>query len=798
MLQKFLNTKDNSIFCSIYIKGLSMKGVCRYFSTGYWLLFISLFFTGCISSEDSSSVEIVAHPKFARIQTTNKENLRKLLKVVKGDDQKRKAVEDVITILRAEIYEENYELDRAAREWTKAIKIGKGEYGKIALEGWIRVYKGILKDKCNSEVLTRLLLGETKNGSESIYLVDKRYTSFDKLNKFIIRYFPDEEGSLKESGKKDYKIPTRGIPKDDPLLRDASEYYCKTKDLKNFDKKIWHRWLSTLSKHFFTYFEAKTNICLGHYQKAETILRKTLPVLLKKKDSSLVAIEASQMLVEIYRRIGEREKASNAYITLMKAFRNPAVKGEEYGDSDTDLIFWHINSALWAARYRAMTGDYLNARGYVHEAFELIEQVYSDYPKLKKKVKDQLVEYKAEGYHILAFRIAFEQKDYFGALELMKLGIRIADLDEQWQKRFHWYIGFYEYLRGDYFKAHESWKVLISDSKDDRSSQPRILFWLALSNYKMNREKESNHYLKILLDRYPLSYYAVVAPELVNIDGHKEWQANFESTKDMEEAITSYSDYELSLFRDHSEVGPLLLRAEILATADIGELSTLAVRLLYWKARRTFVLRSNIKPFLFLSKLLHQVSEYWLAISLTTDLANSNKDFWDDYPEQILVYYPRPFTDIYERHASKMYMDKESFLAVSRQESSFNANAKSPAGAIGVMQLMETTGKRFADKIDLKDNQNFSERLLNPEVNIRIASHYLRFLFRYYKNSLPPVFGAYNAGEYAVDRWVKKRDQKELVAWIEAIPFSETRNYVQLVWRNVYVYKFLGRKLNSH
>jgi soluble lytic murein transglycosylase len=136
-------------------------------------------------------------------------------------------------------------------------------------------------------------------------------------------------------------------------------------------------------------------------------------------------------------------------------------------------------------------------------------------------------------------------------------------------------------------------------------------------------------------------------------------------------------------------------------------------------------------------------------------------------------------------------------LAVSRQESEFNARAVSPAGARGVMQLMPATAKAVAKAIDVAWRP---DGLHEPPYNMRLGSAYLEDLLGAYRGSYVMAIAAYNAGPGRVSRWVKdfgdprERDGYELIDWIELIPIAETRNYVQRVLEGIEVYRAqLGR-----
>ncbi|WP_428443592.1 murein transglycosylase [Photobacterium sagamiensis] len=135
-------------------------------------------------------------------------------------------------------------------------------------------------------------------------------------------------------------------------------------------------------------------------------------------------------------------------------------------------------------------------------------------------------------------------------------------------------------------------------------------------------------------------------------------------------------------------------------------------------------------------------------------------------------------------------------MALARQESAWNAEAQSPVGARGLMQLMPATAKDTAKK--LGRNYQGKRSLFDPGVNIRLGSGYLKMMLDRYDNNRVYAFAAYNAGPTRVNRWRKGSDSTlDVFAFIEAIPFNETRGYVQNVLMfEVYYGGLIGKETN--
>ena len=131
-------------------------------------------------------------------------------------------------------------------------------------------------------------------------------------------------------------------------------------------------------------------------------------------------------------------------------------------------------------------------------------------------------------------------------------------------------------------------------------------------------------------------------------------------------------------------------------------------------------------------------------------------------------------------------------LALIRQESSFDSFAKSHAGARGLMQIMPPTAKYVAQK--LKVPYSKIRLMTDPEYNIMLGRAYISSLLRQYDGSYVLALAAYNAGPKRVRRWLRdngdpRSAEVDTLDWIESIPFSETRTYIQRVLGNLQVYR---------
>lgn len=127
-----------------------------------------------------------------------------------------------------------------------------------------------------------------------------------------------------------------------------------------------------------------------------------------------------------------------------------------------------------------------------------------------------------------------------------------------------------------------------------------------------------------------------------------------------------------------------------------------------------------------------------------------------------------------------------------RQESAFDFQAQSHAGALGLMQLLPSTAKETARKIGIRHKKQWLTT--SPEHNIKLGSAYLEKLLERFDGSYPLALAGYNAGPNRVSRWLKtygdpRTGEIDILDWIELIPIYETRNYVHRVMEATYIYR---------
>ena len=148
--------------------------------------------------------------------------------------------------------------------------------------------------------------------------------------------------------------------------------------------------------------------------------------------------------------------------------------------------------------------------------------------------------------------------------------------------------------------------------------------------------------------------------------------------------------------------------------------------------------------------------------------------------------YPLPHEASIKHWAAHNNLDPMLVAGLSRQESAFDPNAHSNMNAFGVMQLLPETGRKWAQDQKVRYAQS---KLFDPDFNIRLGTAYFAWLKQQF-GSVEAALAGYNAGEDHVAQWTAT-PYRDLPEFVDSIPFTETREYVEIITRNAAIYRSL-------
>ncbi len=187
---------------------------------------------------------------------------------------------------------------------------------------------------------------------------------------------------------------------------------------------------------------------------------------------------------------------------------------------------------------------------------------------------------------------------------------------------------------------------------------------------------------------------------------------------------------------------------------------------------------SSLDDLLYIALKFQELGEYQYMVNLTERLSCAEK--------MRPLCYPRAYWDTVELLSKKHSVDPFLILSVVREESKFDLNARSNAGALGLMQIIPRTAYRLDHKLKLGITS--ASKIYNQNENLHLGTYYLSTLIKEF-GSYSYAVAAYNAGEETVRRWIQKGNYKSADEFIEDIPYNETRNYVKRILTTLFEYK---------
>jgi soluble lytic murein transglycosylase len=311
------------------------------------------------------------------------------------------------------------------------------------------------------------------------------------------------------------------------------------------------------------------------------------------------------------------------------------------------------------------------------------------------------------------------------------------------------------------------------------SEVPAALYWRARLAEEDNEPAMARAYYQKLSLRYRNYYYGELARQRLSKfkdDGDPAQYAVLDRVPPLSDRDTITLD---ELPTDNLRVQ----KAELLAN---GALLDFAVRELHAAADEE---KGNWAP-AEIARLYDDAGRYDMAIEtlkhaapnyFAVDLPNLPRSYWE-------ALFPKAYWLDLKRYSSANALDPYLVASLVRQESAFNPNAVSHANAVGLMQLLPRVGKGVAKQEKIR---HFStQELFTPATNLRLGTHYFRSIVDKF-GSFEYALAAYNAGTDRVQDWIGQGQYRDPQEFVESIPFTETREYVQNILRNANVYRQL-------
>jgi soluble lytic murein transglycosylase-like protein/TolA-binding protein len=438
-------------------------------------------------------------------------------------------------------------------------------------------------------------------------------------------------------------------------------------------------------------------------------------------------------------------KLSGLYLSIRK--RNDALPlleqiARDYPErSEAPKALYQIGQVLWNRHDNAQARDY----------FERVIEQYPTSPYVERS-----------RYAAADIEESFGRKQEAIALYTSVINnFPNSPVHDEAASRLAWLY----YRNGEWEQAYAAFQNLATHARDG-AFRTTGLYWQGRSAEKLGDVETAVRIYRQILDGTEESYYQALASSAlvrVGIEVEEPEKIDLPNADETDPPMSAGMAYHLLRARELSAISLYPL-----AVGELNEVDRLA--------KKHSQLRSLLMHEYFINH------AYGRSLNVANELPSSRS-------ERNLYRFPLAYWDMIQQKAQERELDPYLILALIRQESLFDARARSPAAALGLMQLLPSTAARVAKQIGVSPPSN--EQLFQPETNLILGMQYLKDLLERYSNNWFKAVAAYNAGEAAVDRWEKDILTDDAEEFVERIPYLETRGYVKLVMRNHRIYKRL-------
>lgn len=337
-------------------------------------------------------------------------------------------------------------------------------------------------------------------------------------------------------------------------------------------------------------------------------------------------------------------------------------------------------------------------------------------------------------------------------------------------------IGYCWYKAGEWDKAA---RLLAEETRGEASAAEAAAWFQARSLEKLGKPDEAKSVLVRLSQERPWSFHGHLARRAVGVSD----QAFRDSLKALPETLTEAQGQSFDFQRADTCV---LLRARLAESAGLGWLSRQELSTLDERVQRSTAGRIRLSLWLESEGLAKPAQLRWrklVADMPSSRLAKASKGL-------LLRMFPMPWkAEAARACAGSPLIDPAFVHAVMRQESGFDPGIRSPVGAVGLLQLMPSTGREMARRQGISGFE--TSQLTDPLLNLKLGVAYLRDISRAWGNRPALVLANYNAGPLPCQDWKKAFDRLPLEEAAEEITFWETRGYVKKVLGNWWTYQAL-------
>ena len=354
----------------------------------------------------------------------------------------------------------------------------------------------------------------------------------------------------------------------------------------------------------------------------------------------------------------------------------------------------------------------------------------------------------------------------------------VSKSSDEYAERAAWQLGWMNYTIGNFKKAYDYFDNSVRKYPSGLFIESSM-FWSAKSAKQLKHMGLAQQIFTNVNMTFPYTYYGIRAGEM------KPDKKFFLEIPREEEPPFATPILSTDAHFHHS-------RGVELSAIGFYEDARLEIKKLESTTQK------NLSGVLWLTKLYNDAHAYsdtmrvmQLYKNFKTKLREKDltKNFWKNF-------YPLAYAKAIHVNAKIFNIDPYFVKGLIRQESLFNSQVQSRAGAIGLMQIMPETGRLLY--ANSKKSEPFNTTILfNPETNIQLGIQYIDQLNKRFKKNRTHILISYNAGPHNLKKWLKRFSHlQDPDVFIESIPYPETRKYVKKVLRNYGIYQSLYSKIN--
>jgi len=346
----------------------------------------------------------------------------------------------------------------------------------------------------------------------------------------------------------------------------------------------------------------------------------------------------------------------------------------------------------------------------------------------------------------------------------------------------HWKVTWAHYLRRkddarDLLREH----LRLFPNSDESSA---ALYFLARLAEGADDPAAARAYYSEIVREYPNYFYTGLARErLAALPATAA--APSASVSDFLHTVTFNTRARVRNFEPNATAKLRLERARLLASAGLDDWAETELRYAAQNEDQSHIMGLELATMANRRAQPDQAMRYLKRYApdyLYLRIDSAPNEFWK-------LAFPLPYRADFERFARQNNLDPFLFAALARQESEFNPKAVSVASARGLTQIMPSTGRELSRQLRVKPYSTAS--LFQPQVNLKLGSFYLKSVADSLEGRWEAALAAYNAGLSRAKTWSTWGEFREAAEFVETVPFTQTREYIQIVLRNADIYRQL-------